>query len=185
MKTGQAAKALGVDAKTVLNWIDNPLFNKFFSDGAAGRDSRMRRVIDNDDLLILNTIRTERTKYANNQTDWKQILAILESDKRHRALPPSALTVETGITDFERIETAIMLKVERDTALNRVRELEVAIEAKEAEIKRITREKDAQLEAKTDEIMRLREEKAAALAIAEYELGLYREGRLTAPRATE
>ena len=60
MKTGEAAKILGVDRTTIINWIENRGLDRFFSPSAAGSDGATQRMLTESDLLVLNTIRARR-----------------------------------------------------------------------------------------------------------------------------
>ena len=74
MKTGKVADMLGVDQKTILNWVDRSDFEKFFSADARGKGRTMGRSFDETEIVILNTIRVERQK----NTDWTDIARLLD-----------------------------------------------------------------------------------------------------------
>ena len=107
MKTGKVAKVFGIDRKTVSNWTDMSLFQKFFSMEARGIDRTQREYLEHD-LLVINTIRSLR----NKGLDWDEIAIALERGERERDLPASAMLVETTapIAQYGRI-------VELQTAL--------------------------------------------------------------------
>src|SRR5436190_1688243 len=110
MKSGRIAKSLGVDVKTIINWSSHPLLQKFFSPGAS-KPEQYQRDFNEEDLLVLNTIRIYRTKNA----DWSEISVLLENGERITELPPNALLVETTapIAQYGRMVTLI---AERDNA---------------------------------------------------------------------
>lgn len=174
MKTGHAAKALGVDSKTITNWINHPALNKFFSDSAAGRDGQTQRDITQDDLLLLNTVLSLRSRMPPNATDWNAIAAALDSGDRNSALPPSAATVETGMTDIDRWKYAIVLEQERNDAIARKVDAERRLEALEQRLSTI--EADRRAEQAT--LLREVSDAERRADRAETELELWRAGRL-------
>jgi DNA-binding transcriptional MerR regulator len=91
MKTGKVADMLGVDQKTILNWTDRPEFSEFFSPEAKGLGRSMGRDFTEAEIVVLNTIHTERQK----NTDWTDIGRLLGEGVRDTNLPPSALTVDS------------------------------------------------------------------------------------------
>ena len=91
MKTGKVADMLGVDQKTILNWTDRPEFQTFFSADALGQGRSMGRDYTEAEVVILNTIRTERQK----NTSWNDIVRLLNDGVRDTELPPSALLVDS------------------------------------------------------------------------------------------
>jgi len=142
MKTGKVAKSLGVDQKTITNWTDHVLLRRFFSKDALGESGQTQRDYTEYDLLILNTIRAERTK----NTDWAEISEVLESGNLNQSLPPMALLVESTapIQQYGRI---VALSTERDAALKEVERIkreseskDTTIEALQQEVRKLTRE---------------------------------------------
>src|SRR5260370_16705011 len=101
MKTVKVAKSLGVDQKTITNWTDHLLIRRFLSKETIAEAGQTQRDYTEYDLLILNTIRTERAK----NSDWAEIAEILESGKFNQQLPPTALLVESSapIQQYGRI----------------------------------------------------------------------------------
>jgi MerR-like DNA binding protein len=91
MKAGKVADMLGVDQKTILNWTDRLEFSEFFSPDAKGLGRSMGRDYTEVEIVVLNTVRTERQK----NTDWTDIARLLQSGVRDTDLPPSALTVDS------------------------------------------------------------------------------------------
>lgn len=91
MKTGKVADMLGVDQKTVLNWTDRPEFQPLFSSEARGLGRSVGRDYNETEVIILNTIRTERQK----NTTWEEILRLINDGVRDTDLPPSALLVDS------------------------------------------------------------------------------------------
>jgi DNA-binding transcriptional MerR regulator len=135
MKTGRAAKSLGVDQKTITNWTDHPLLRRFFSKEALGESGQTQRDYTEFDLLILNTIRAERAK----NTNWPEIARILESGEFDQNLPPTALLVE-GAAPIQQYGKMMALLTERDAALKEVERLNRENELKATTIESLQRE---------------------------------------------
>lgn len=167
MRSGQAAKALGVDKKTVTNWIAHPKLEQFFSPSAAGRGEGVEREISEDELYILNTVRTLRANMARNNTDWQLIADKLTAGYRDKVLPPQAVGVDTGINPLAQYDQIKTIMHERDFAQRRVTELEQLLSDREAKI-------DQMHERLLQEIGDMK----AQLARAETELEYWRSGRL-------
>lgn len=135
MKTGKVAKSFGIDPKTVLNWTDHPLFRKFFTHEALGDADHTQRDFNESDLMVLNTIRSERAR----NTDWEDIAKILEGGYREDELPPTAMLVETTapIAQYGRI---VALTAERDSALAEVNRLKEEAKQKDTVLEQLQRE---------------------------------------------
>ena len=131
MKTGKAAKVFGLDPKTITNWTDNALLSKFFSRDALGEVGASQRDYNEADILILNTIRLERSRGS----DWLRIAELLEAGTRDTDLPPTAMMVETTmpIAQFGKIAT---LLAERDGLRSEVERLNGELEKRDMTIDR-------------------------------------------------
>jgi len=128
MRLGEAAKNLGVNPDTLVNWITR--FPNYFSTEARHNDGKLQRDINDADLLTLNTIRVLRA----TTRDWEKIEAALASGKRELELPPDAQLIE-GKTPIQVYQNVIALQQQLDQSreeLARVR----------AELAEIRREKD-------------------------------------------
>lgn len=75
MKTGQIAKAMGVDSQTVRAWVDNPAVAGYFSKNALGVDVTQRSFSERD-YLVLNTIR--HFKMHDRLSDWNEIAELIK-----------------------------------------------------------------------------------------------------------
>ena len=78
MKTGELAKALGVDQGTIKNWVSE--LSEFFSDAAQNK-GRAQRDYSDEDVITLNTIRTLRL--VEGTTSWDKIREFLDSGRRY------------------------------------------------------------------------------------------------------
>ena len=118
MKPAKIARLLNIDQKTVTNWTDHSALRRFFSLDALSEDKPRQREYNESDVLVLNTIRNERTR----NTPWEEIAIILANGYLDRNLPASSLLVDAGVpvVQYERF---LALTNERDTALKEVERL--------------------------------------------------------------
>ncbi|HEX2621949.1 MAG TPA: MerR family transcriptional regulator [Phototrophicaceae bacterium] len=147
MKTGEAAKILGVDAITVRRWIERDELKMFFSAGARGEHGAAQRLLTESDLLVLNTIRALRT---NGNMEWGGVVVYLNTGQRDQEFPQNAIAVDprtVPLPQAEQSARAMATLAERDAALRRVAELETRLAKAEhktdeqnAEIIRLNRE---------------------------------------------
>lgn len=124
MKSGELATLLQVTTETIRQWIINPQFEQFFSPGAKAEHGGVHRIFNQDDVLVLNTIRHLRT---NGVTDWYEIAQRLEQGERHQKFPPNAISGDPRTVPYEQADMgakAAATLAERNAALLRVKELE-------------------------------------------------------------
>jgi DNA-binding transcriptional MerR regulator len=155
VKTGEAAKILGVDPKTIRNWIDDYGLDPFFSSSALGKDGTIQRMLTEGDLLVLNTI---RAKKAHGTTDWADIGAYLESGKRETEFPQNAISADTRTISVEQAQQsarALATMSERDAALARIDELNNELQVLREDVRRLQKEKEEQREGHYREMMEL------------------------------
>jgi DNA-binding transcriptional MerR regulator len=137
MKTGEAAKLLGVDPATVRAWINHPGLSEFFSSSAKGEHGGHHRLLMESDVLILNTVRHLRT---NDDADWSTIAETLRSGHREQEFPQNAISIDSRMIPIPQAEQAakyMATVAERDAALAKVDELEQHLAQKEAEVKEL------------------------------------------------
>lgn len=168
MKTGEAAKLLGVDRRTIVLWIDRDELRGFFSPSARQETGGVQRLLTENDLAILNTIRFART---NGNDDWTAIAAVIDSGDLQRDLPTNGAFVDTRMVPEQQArdfaKTAGTL-AERDQLASYVVELKERITQLEA-----ARESDKR------ELIDMNGKLQRALALVE----LYEQGRLKPPGA--
>lgn len=159
MKTGEIAKILGLDVSTVRKWIDTSNFSRFFSPSARGEHGNAHRFLTESDVLVLNTIRTLRTR---DHADWDAIVAYLDSGQREQEFPENAISVDIRTIPVPQAEQAartLAMMAERDAALQKVNELNDYVKRLEQEREelreRLTREKEQVKEQLMREIMEL------------------------------
>jgi hypothetical protein len=165
MNIARAARALDVNERTLKLWIARAELSPYFSELArregAGRD------LNDDDVVIANTIRSLRAGMGNNNVDWQEIADRIGLGYRDRALPPEAASVDTGLTVVAQHERMAVVVNERDMA---VRRAEVA-ESQLAE------ERSAHM-ADNERLLRELADQRERAARTEVELEMWRSGRL-------
>ncbi len=154
MKTGEAAKILGVDRTTIINWIEQRGLSKYFSPSANGEHGSAHRLLTEGDLLVLNTIRRLR---ANN-LEWDEIANELETGNREREFPQNAISGDPRTIPVQQAEVsarAMATVAERDAALARMREMAAEIEDLRVVVERLQKEKETQREEHYKQIIEL------------------------------
>jgi DNA-binding transcriptional MerR regulator len=167
MRIGKVAQALGVDSKTVTNWTNRPELARFFSPSATDKRRGTDRDITEDDLYVLNTVRTLRATMSRRNTDWDSIAEQLATGYRDSQLPAAAATVDTGLSMLAHTERVLITIQERDSALKRVAELE----------QRLT-DRDTKIDQMHERLLKDISDMKAQLARADQELEFWRSGRL-------
>ena len=118
-KSGEVARAFGIDTKTVYAWTDNDHVAKFYSDEAKGESGQ--RLYSVQDQIVMNTIWVLRNR--EGVKDWQTIAEILESGRRdHDNMPASFYTVD-GASAVVAYSQAQLAMQERDQALAEVARL--------------------------------------------------------------
>jgi len=147
MKSGKAAKALGIDPKTVKAWTDE--FAEFFSEDARGA-GRTQRFYHPEDLIILNTIRVERSQ----RVEPEKIHVMLRSGSRNSNFPAEYYTVEgdSAIVQFTQLAMLRTQLADREAEITRVRQ------EKDAEVERLQRERNEERDRLMGEIAKLNRE---------------------------
>jgi DNA-binding transcriptional MerR regulator len=149
MKTGKAAKALGVDPKTIRDWADREEFKPFFSDEALGVDMTQRDYSDLD-LVVLNTIRSARSM----NTEWEEIAKMLRDGYRDANLPASALLVADA-APIEQYAKRMQLQAEYEVALKQIEMLQAHLvekDEKHREVEHRHREEITRLQKRIEEL---------------------------------
>lgn len=128
MRTGEAGNILGVDGRTVKNWIDHPALSRFFSITARGEHGGTHRILTDSDLVILNTVRHLRHL---EKKEWEDIAKALDDGLRESDIPQNAASIDTRTVPLQQAEQsakAMATLAERDAALARVQQLESQME---------------------------------------------------------
>ncbi len=113
MKTGEVAKMMGLNPKTITNWTDQTDLAVFFSTGARGLDGTLsQRDYTDEDVLVINTIRINKTR----RNTWKDVAKLLAAGHRDDEFPVTA-TLAKSVTSADHVIMQMALRAERDTAL--------------------------------------------------------------------
>lgn len=143
---GDIIIALNISSTTVRNWTDHAEFRVFFSSRAKRErefENAKQREYTEDDLHVLNTIRTQKT----HKNSWEDVAVMLADGFRDKELPESSVLVmpETRGEAFQLISVA---RAQIDTLQKRVEELEGELKSKEQAL-------SAEREARIQDIERL------------------------------
>lgn len=136
MKTGEAAKRIGVDRSTITNWIDHPLLSRFFSSEATNSREQSHRELSFEDMDVLNTINYLRN--VENIPEWEDISDYLDTGRRHTEYPVSGRSLDTKtvtVDEAQQLANAKAVLAERDAAIQQIDELRNQIEALKSEHK--------------------------------------------------
>lgn len=162
--TGQAAKQIGVNLKTITNWIDKEELSRFFSRDAGKDRNTPHRQLTHGDMDVLLTI-NYLMNVSKSDHSWEQIAAYLDTGKRETQYPISGETLDTKtvtMNQAEQLARSAMVVAERDAALQRVGELEERITKIEsdhkAEIEFVRQAHKAELDKLLNEIRQLNRE---------------------------
>ena len=176
MKLAQAARMLGINDRTLKLWIERPELAPHFSRPA--RLPAAQRDLNDDDLIVANTIRSMRAGVSNLEVDWQHMGERLAGGYRDQELPASAVTLDTRMPVLRQYERTVRLVAERDSAVQRAQELEAQLREQAARISelhgRLADDRERLLREAKAEQRQLEQELAAALA----ELKLWQAGKL-------
>jgi DNA-binding transcriptional MerR regulator len=130
MKTGEVAKMMGVNPKTITNWTDQGDIAEFFSTTARALNNVLQRDYSPDDVLVINTIRLHKSR----QNTWQDIAELLRSKHRETELPLSAALTKT-ISPVDQVTGLMVIKAERDTALAQLQDAMAEVDRLRSELK--------------------------------------------------
>lgn len=116
MKMSKVAKMIGVDRRTIFNWVTNENLEHLFSQGARNEGDRE---LDEQDIFVINTINHLRQHIT---TDWKEIAEKIESGYQVTDLSIGAVDVDTGKTPLQQFTRTLAIAQERDMALQQLEE---------------------------------------------------------------
>jgi DNA-binding transcriptional MerR regulator len=176
VKTGEASKLLGVDPKTIVNWIDRAEFNNYFSPTARKEGISQRMLTDND-MAILNTIRHAT---VNERASWADIAAIIESGALERDIPLNAGFTDTRVIPEQQARELVKaagVVGERD-------QMAMQLAAADQRIAELEQRLADEQSGRREDVERLHREIAAAQVAqreAEVMVRLYEQGRLKPP----
>jgi DNA-binding transcriptional MerR regulator len=131
MKTGEVAKMMGLNPKTITNWTDQEDLSVFFTEDSRRSDeSSSQREYSEEDILAINTIRVHKTR----QNTWKDVAKILATGHRETDLPITA-TLTKSISPADQVAALMLIKAERDTALAQLQDAMFEIDRLRMELK--------------------------------------------------
>ena len=142
MKMSKVAKMIGVDRRTIYNWVTHESLSHLFSEGARNEGDRE---LDEQDIFVINTINHLR---QNVTTDWEEIAEKIEEGYQVTDLSIGATDVDTGKTPLQQFTRALAIAQERDAALKQLEE-----------VRRELSEIETRHEQKLDEVRQYYEEK--------------------------
>lgn len=172
MKLAQAARMLGINDRTLKLWIERPELAPHFSRPA--RLPTAQRELNEDDLIVANTIRSMRAGVSNLEVDWQHMGERLAGGYRDHELPASAVTVDNRMTVLAQHERTVILATERDMAVKRAKELEAQLREQAAQISEL----HGRLADDRERLLRELADAEARAAAYEAELKLWQAGRL-------
>lgn len=117
MKMSKVAKMIGVDRRTVYNWVMHESLTHLFSPGALNEGDRD---LSENDIFVVNTVNYLR---QNITTDWDEIARQIEDGYRITDLSISATEVDTGKTPLQQFTRTLAIAQERDLALKQLEEI--------------------------------------------------------------
>jgi DNA-binding transcriptional MerR regulator len=116
MKMSKVAKMVGVDRRTIYNWVTHKSLESLFSEGARNEGDRE---LNESDIFVVNTINYLR---QNITTDWKEIAERIEDGYQVTELSIASMDVDTGKTPLQQFTRALSIAQERDSALKQLSE---------------------------------------------------------------
>ena len=117
MKMSKVAKMIGVDRRTIYNWVTNPSLSHLFSPGAQNEGDRD---LNEEDIFVVNTINHLR---QNITTNWDEIAQRMDEGYRVTDLSINATDVDTGKTPLQQFTRTLAIAQERDMALKQLDEV--------------------------------------------------------------
>lgn len=135
MRIGELASSLGISKDAVQAWVHHPELEHFFSDGAKLGAGASQRVFNENDVLILNTVRHMRN--TEKVKDWSLIAQRIEKKDYEQDFPQNAIATDTRVIPIQQAEQsakAMHTLAERDAAIAQVNELHSRIAALEKQL---------------------------------------------------
>jgi|GEM_PF-910145 len=116
MKMSKVAKMIGVDRRTIYNWVTHESLSHLFSESARNEGDRD---LDEQDIFVVNTINHLRQHVTN---DWEEIAEKIEDGYQITDLSIGATEVDTGKTPLQQFTRTLAIAQERDAALKQLEE---------------------------------------------------------------
>jgi DNA-binding transcriptional MerR regulator len=123
MRSGELSKLLGISDQTLLNWMSREELKPYLSPSALGEAGNSHRIYTENDVLVLNSVRSLR---VNNVSDWAEIAKTLQTGWRDQEFPQNAISRDDRLIPIpqakQAAEFAAVLR-ERDAALAQIDDL--------------------------------------------------------------
>jgi hypothetical protein len=169
MKMSKVAKMIGVDRRTIYNWVTHELLGKFFSQNARNEGDRE---LDEQDIFTINTINYLR---QNVTTDWNEIAKRIEEGFQVTDLSIGAADVDTGKTPLQQFTRTLAISQERDAALKQLqdaqRELQTIASRYESKIEELRQHYESRLDDERTRSSEQLERLLREIAELKYEIG--------------
>ena len=145
MKMSKVAKMIGVDRRTIYNWVNHKALEHLFSEAAR---NEWDRDLDEHDIFVVNTINHLR---QNVTTDWEKIAEKIEEGYQYTDFSIGAVDVDTGKTPLQQFTRALAIAHERDVALQKLEEVQKQLQEMEGRYEARLDHLREQYEAKVEE----------------------------------
>ena len=116
MKMSKVAKMVGVDRRTIYNWVTHKSLEHLFSESARNEGDRE---LNENDIFVVNTINHLR---QNVTTDWEEIAERIEEGYQVTEPSIGSVDVDTGKTPLQQFTRMLSIAQERDSALKQLDE---------------------------------------------------------------
>lgn len=133
---------VGVDRRTIYNWVTHESLEHLFSERARNEGDRE---LNEQDIFVVNTINHLR---QNVTTDWEEIAEKIEEGYQVTDLSIGAVDVDTGKTPLQQFTRMLAIAQERDIAIKQLEE-----------VRKELREIETHYETKFDELRQQYEKK--------------------------
>lgn len=153
MKTGEIAKSLGLNPKTISLWVERQELHHLFSLGAKKELGKPQRDFNFDDQIILNTIRYLRSE--EGVVDWEDIAEQIQDGYRQTEMPATYFVTETT-TPVKAYTSLIEIKNHLDDALSERRRLQEELDFEKVDRRKVESELNREIGRLEGEIKFLR-----------------------------
>jgi DNA repair exonuclease SbcCD ATPase subunit len=183
--TGEAARGLGVNARTIANWMKHPKLRSFFSKTALGEDGTLVRTIMDEDFRVLNTIRELTAGLPNNAKNWESVAERLASGYRTDNFPPEAAMVRSSVVPLVQAVRHAESEARANSSEIQVQELQKELDKTRGRLDELTQKNLEMTQEYLQKNLEMSQEYLREIADLRQKLGeheaelrLWREGRL-------
>lgn len=158
MRMSKVAKLVGVDRRTIYNWITHESLSHLFSEEAKQEGDRD---LSEKDIFVINTIHHLRKTLTN---EWKEIAEKIESGYQVTELSVGASDVDTGKTPLQQFTRTLTIAQERDAALEQLESARQELKAMREHYEKRLEEERSRGETRAEKLLR-------EIAELRYEIG--------------